>query len=215
MTNTSAQTPSEMAVNYVIVMLDNGYITINDVVISEEVFQTEMVPYRWTNREGLIKNIHLMMSDAIRSGRNSDYALMDSDVDYLKTLNSDYVFVHNSDNEYVSYSDDKDTYREICQSILDANAQLADVDRLSEIIIGTEVEVDGETYSVSLNWECNYMGVNLAEYRAHLEHEGQQQAVKGIAQGLLNGELKSYSIEHDNGETNYDFAGRWASAQIV
>ena len=103
-----------------------GYNTIiNDIEINEKVFDDDMVDYRWVDRVDLIKDIQQRMAEARQMGRDSDAELMDADIDYLKTLNDNYVFSSTSTNEYVSAFKNPRQFNEICQEILESNQLVA------------------------------------------------------------------------------------------
>lgn len=96
-------------------------IIINGEKIDDKIFDEEMVDYVWTERVDLICDIQSWLCEARQAGRTSDTYLMDQDIDYLKTLNDNYVFRSMRTNEYVAYSDNPKRFREICQDILDTN----------------------------------------------------------------------------------------------
>lgn len=59
-----------------------------------------------------------------RNAGRSDAAAMYEDIEYLMTLNDNYVFSSRSTNNYVAYSDNEDRFHEICEDILEANSKL-------------------------------------------------------------------------------------------
>jgi hypothetical protein len=102
-----------------------GYnISINDTEINDEVFNQELVNYRYVDRFDLISDIQDFLYEARRARRLSDAAMMDDDIDYLKTLPDNYVFTSISTNEYIAFSQEPQKFDDICQDILEAHNKL-------------------------------------------------------------------------------------------
>lgn len=99
-------------------------ILINDQEIDDKVFDEQMVEYVYVDRADLIKDIQRWLCEARQAGRTSDEMLMDKDIDYLKTLEDNYVFSSQSTNDYVAFSDNRQKFNEICEEIIEANNSL-------------------------------------------------------------------------------------------
>lgn len=96
-------------------------ISINGQEIDDKVFDEEMVAYRYVDRANLIKDIQRWLCEARQADKVCDALLMDQDIDYLKTLNDNYVFSSIETNEYVAFSNNLQKFNEICEEIIEAN----------------------------------------------------------------------------------------------
>ncbi|KKK76300.1 hypothetical protein LCGC14_2865010, partial [marine sediment metagenome] len=92
---------------------------INRVLINDKIFQEEMVDYSPRSREDLIDNLIDWISEA-----TTDKEIMKSDLKYLMGLKDEYIFSSISTNDYISKSDDEETFNEICKEILKLNEGL-------------------------------------------------------------------------------------------
>jgi len=92
-------------------------VTVDDVEIDDDVFNKEMVDYKYEKREKLIERIREMWCEA----SESDKMLMDEDVDSLKGLDDEYVFSSISTNEYISPTENTQAFNDICIDMLEAN----------------------------------------------------------------------------------------------
>lgn len=99
-------------------------VSINGQSIDDKVFDEEMVGYTYVDRVDLIEDIQRWLCEARHAGRTSDAVLMDQDIDYLKTLNDNYIFNSQSTNEYVAISDNPQRFYEICEEIIEADVEL-------------------------------------------------------------------------------------------
>lgn len=98
-------------------------VIIDDQVIDDQVFNEEKVDYVYTDRADLIVDIQRWLVEARQAGRDSDASLMDEDIDYLKTLNDNYIFSSISTNEYIALSNNPRRFNEICEEIIEANKE--------------------------------------------------------------------------------------------
>lgn len=102
-----------------------GYnILINNQEIDDKVFEEEMVNWRWEDRVDIIEQIQCWLCEARQARRTNDATMMDQDIDYLKTLNDNYIFSSISTNCYVALSENPYLFDEICEDILGANVKL-------------------------------------------------------------------------------------------
>lgn len=103
---------------------DEGYnVVINGVVINDKIFNEEMVNYILRDRDDLIENLCLWITEA-----TTDKFAMLEDLKYLMNLEDDYVFSSISTNEYIAQSDNVEEFNIICQEILDLNKKTAEED---------------------------------------------------------------------------------------
>jgi hypothetical protein len=99
---------------------DKGDVVINGVVVNDKIFNEELVGYILRDREDLVENLCLWISE---STRESDKNCMLMDLRYLINLKDDYVFSSISTNKYIAQSDREKEFNEICQEVLDLDAE--------------------------------------------------------------------------------------------
>jgi hypothetical protein len=131
----------EISVQFVTVDLRvmSGFnVTIGEQEIDDEVFEKQLVDYVYEDRADLLENIRNMRCEASDADKN----LMDEDIQYLLTLNDNYVFSSASTNEYISPIEDTERFNEICADILDANETLKTIAEEIKIVV-TNVDWEG------------------------------------------------------------------------
>ena len=79
-------------------------------------FEEAEIGYRIENRENFIDTLY----DWIAEAQGNDKQLMKDDLDYLKSLDDEYIFSSYSTNEYIAVSDDKKAFNEILKDIKEA-----------------------------------------------------------------------------------------------
>ena len=95
-------------------------IKINDIEISSIIFEEEKIDYRYEDRDDLIENIRELRREAT----DNNLMLMEQDIEYLESLGDDFVYSSILTNEYIAFSDDADTFNNICKEILEINKNL-------------------------------------------------------------------------------------------
>ena len=104
--------------DYIVKIILNGEWT--ETSIEEEIFDNELSEYRVANREELKDRILDSISEASGNSRE----LMKDDYEYLTSLDDTFVFESTLTNDYIAKSDDESTFNEICEDILNINADL-------------------------------------------------------------------------------------------
>ena len=92
-------------------------VSINGEDINSEVFDEEKVNYTYVDREDQINDLYTWIGEA----SEPDRSMMKQDLEYLVTIDDDYVFSSIETNNFVAQSDAPARFDEICQEILDAN----------------------------------------------------------------------------------------------
>jgi len=80
-------------------------------------FEEAEIGYRIEDREEFINNLCSWIAEA--NGR-PDQQLMKNDLQYLFSIDDEYVFSNYSTNEYIAASDDKDSFDMILKEIKEA-----------------------------------------------------------------------------------------------
>lgn len=91
--------------------------------IQEDVFDNEMVDWKLVERDQMVDDLFDWIGEARRD--SADRNLMIADVRMLMEWDDLYVWSSILTNDYVSPSHEPVRFNEICQQVLDANAQLS------------------------------------------------------------------------------------------
>lgn len=109
-----------------------GDVYIDGVNINDDVFDECMVNYGLSSREDRINDLYTWIYEG-RSPLVGDGVIdtsdMEADLDYLRSLDDEYVFDNISTNEFVAASDDTKRFNEICEAVLEAHNALEDGDK--------------------------------------------------------------------------------------
>ena len=92
-------------------------VSINMVIIIEEIFQEEKHEYRAIERENEIDNLIDWIGECGQD-RQNDQGLMKEDLKYLISLKDKYLFSSISTNDYIAKSDDEKNFNRICEELL-------------------------------------------------------------------------------------------------
>lgn len=92
---------------------------INNVTIKDEIFQEEEFNYRIEEREEIINNLFMWISE-----NNKDKELMKDDLQYLMSLDDKYIFSSILTNEYIAKSDNEKEFNDLCKELLELNEDL-------------------------------------------------------------------------------------------
>lgn len=108
--------------NIKIEFINNEYkYYINDTIINNKIFDEEMFDYVIKEREEIIDNLIGWISEITSE---SDKTLMKDDLKYLMSLKDEFIFSSISTNDYVAKSDNEPEFDEICEQLLELNAEL-------------------------------------------------------------------------------------------
>jgi len=100
----------------------DGEFVINNKIIEDEIFDEEMVNYRFEEREEHINNLISWTAEALHKEPESrDVYLMKTDLLQLMNLKEKYVLSNINTNEYLSQEKEEDRFTEVCLEILEAN----------------------------------------------------------------------------------------------
>lgn len=106
-----------------ITLKDNSFY-IDDIKINEDVFRYEKVGYVIRDREQLIDDLCMWISEATGSDRKNDLYLMKEDLKYLMNLEDEFVFSSIDTNDYIAKSDNSKDFNDICKEIIKVNEGL-------------------------------------------------------------------------------------------
>lgn len=96
-----------------------GDYQINDIMINNKIFDEELYPYRIEEREEIINNLVMWISQTTK-----DKGLMMEDLKYLINLPNKYVFSSIETNEYIAISDNKEEFDKICFDLLELSKEV-------------------------------------------------------------------------------------------
>jgi len=97
-----------------------GYNEINNIKINDLIFNDEMVDYQIRDKEDFTTNLLVWIGEA----NSTDKELMKEDLEYLLTLEDNYILSSIITNKYLSKSDTPNLFSEICKDILSLNEAL-------------------------------------------------------------------------------------------
>tara|TARA_B100000700_G_scaffold331622_1_gene466189 strand:- start:2114 stop:2665 length:552 start_codon:yes stop_codon:yes gene_type:complete len=89
---------------------------INGTEIDDSIFEDELVGYKLEDRENLIDDLIMFISEGTRP---SDLYLMKEDLAMLMQWEDEYIFSAIGTNDYVSPSKNTEEFNKICQDILE------------------------------------------------------------------------------------------------
>lgn len=95
----------------------DGRVVVDFVLIKEKIFETELINYRLVEREQMIDDLIMWLSEC----KNNDKFAMRTDLKYLIGLDDEYIFSSIITNEYIAESDNPERWEEICKEILKLN----------------------------------------------------------------------------------------------
>lgn len=90
---------------------------IDGVAISDEVF--DEIDYGIREREECIENLEQWIAEAHRAGRSDNVALMRNDLEFLRSINDEFVFNSRSTNLLVAFSRQPNLFNELCERALE------------------------------------------------------------------------------------------------
>ncbi len=94
---------------------------IDTTLIKERIFNEELFEYKIEDREELIDNLIMWISECSRD-RQSDKQLMKNDLKYLMNIDDELIFSSISTNEYIVEGDSN--FEETCINLLEINKKL-------------------------------------------------------------------------------------------
>lgn len=94
-------------------------VVINEVEIDDDVFEG-MVDWRLLDKSEKIDDLYRDISEADGGWKE----VMKQDLQTLQSLSDEYIFSSTESNEFISSSDDREQFNEICKEILAANAKV-------------------------------------------------------------------------------------------
>jgi len=101
-----------------IITLKGNSFYINNIQINEDIFNFEKVGYIIKDREQLIEDLCMWISE---SNNETDKTLMKIDLNYLMNLKDEFVFSSINTNEYIAKSDNLKDFNDICKEIIKIN----------------------------------------------------------------------------------------------
>lgn len=114
-------------------------IKLSNEVINERIFNEELFDYRVVDREDLIDNLIMWISECGQN-RQSDKYLMKEDLQYLMGIEDECIFSSISTNDYI-VADDKE-FEQTCNELLELNSFVEEVIDYMELHNNDEVGID-------------------------------------------------------------------------
>lgn len=106
------------------VSLDVEGVTIDETLIDNDVFNTDLVNWRLLDLDDFISELSIWLGEAQSAGRPDASSMLD-DLTMLNTWEDDYVWSSTETNDFVSPSLHKKRFNEICEEVLETNAKLS------------------------------------------------------------------------------------------
>jgi hypothetical protein len=116
-TDESADKPKYILKHEGILVVGSDLVVLNDAIQQEDLHEYSII-----HRESFIDELYGWISEAIRSGRESDRALMEADLAELKTWEDDYIFSSNSTNSYIG--SESSEFEQTCEELIVLNNTL-------------------------------------------------------------------------------------------
>lgn len=111
-----------MAKEYNLEIGEKG-VSINRILIDEEIFGQEKHEYTAIEREDQIDHLIDWIGECGQE-RESDKYLMKEDLKYLIGLSDEYLFSSTSTNNFIAKSDDEENFNRICEELLELKEKL-------------------------------------------------------------------------------------------